>query len=166
MRLFPRAQKPRQFVLFALIGACSFWLPDVAVHAFTRFDFQAKHLWLVTAISPAALLLTYLLLLKPARRANFRQLGVAMMVGLWLLGGIFMMGSASFSGGGFASFHLGTLLWALLSIVPVMTCMMAIYDGSLFALAIVTIGALCVLCVRIWDSQGAMTAETKLDERT
>ena len=164
MSLFRRIRQPRLFLFYALVGACSFWLPDVLAHGFWRYSFDTKQVWLVTAASPLTLLAVYLLLLMRAERKGFRIHGVAMMTGVWLLGGIFMMISATFSGGGFSQFSLGVLLWTIATIIPVATCMMATYDGSLLALLIVTIGGLCVLCIRIWESRGRLPEKINVDE--
>jgi hypothetical protein len=67
-----------------------------------------------------------------------------LMLGVWMLGGIFMAAGWCFSGGGFASFHgardvlVGIVLYSL----PPVVFMMSAYDGSLFALLIVSFAAL------------------------
>jgi hypothetical protein len=69
-----------------------------------------------------------------------------MILGVWVLGGVFMTISASFSGGGFSSadgFSGGVKL-ALISFFPIFTFMLSAYDGSLGALLIVTIVAVII----------------------
>ncbi|MGA9304594.1 MAG: hypothetical protein WBW31_04230 [Candidatus Sulfotelmatobacter sp.] len=66
------------------------------------------------------------------------------MLGVWVLGGIFMAAGWSFSGGGFANLHgardviVGIVFYSL----PPAIFMMSAYDGSLFALLIVSFAAL------------------------
>jgi hypothetical protein len=73
-----------------------------------------------------------------------------MLLGVWLSGGIFMMISATAGGGGFVGPNgvAGTLLVLLLSLFPIYTCIMATYDGSLFALLAATLGPFLIWCVQ------------------
>jgi hypothetical protein len=69
-----------------------------------------------------------------------KRIGPSLIAGVWIFGGLFMMTGASFSSGGFASPN--GIKWAvmsmLLSVVPIYTFVLATYDGSLFALLLVT----------------------------
>jgi hypothetical protein len=73
-----------------------------------------------------------------------------MLLGVWLTGGPFMMLAATASGGGFAVANgvQGALSLIAWSIIPLVTYMMAAYDGSLFALLAVSIGALLIWVVQ------------------
>ena len=73
-----------------------------------------------------------------------------MLLGAWLTGGLFMMISATAAGGGFVGPNgiAGTLLVLLLSLFPIYTCVMATYDGSLFALLAATLGPFLIWCVQ------------------
>ncbi len=147
-------KNPRKFSIFALLGAFSFWLPDVLIHALSGYQFDTKQVWMVSGICPLTLLLAYALVLKKADREGFTHHGIAMMAGVWLLGGIFMMTGYTFSGGGFAHFDFQIFLVTLASFFPVLTCMMATYDGSLLALIAVTFGAILILAFRLRNSTG------------
>src|SRR6266566_5786345 len=78
--------------------------------------------------------------------ARFKWVGAAMLLGVWVTGGLFMMLAATASGGGFANPEgiRGSLWIIALSIIPLVTYMLATYDGSLFALLAVTVGALLI----------------------
>jgi Cu/Ag efflux pump CusA len=72
-----------------------------------------------------------------------------MLVGVWLTGGLFTTLAATASGGGFVGTGiLGSLLIVMLSVIPIVTYILAAYDGSLFALLAVTLGALLFCGVR------------------
>ena len=73
-----------------------------------------------------------------------------MLLGVWLTGGIFMTISATAGGGGFVGPDgvAGVLRVLLLSLFPVYTCIMATYDGSLFALLAATLGPFLIWCVQ------------------
>jgi hypothetical protein len=58
-----------------------------------------------------------------------------------------MTSGATASGDRFASGVPISLIQIASSIIPVVTCMMATYDGSLFALVIVTLGALLLWAI-------------------
>jgi hypothetical protein len=70
-----------------------------------------------------------------------------MVVGVWLLGGFFIMVGASFSGGGFAA-RAGIPQTFAISLIPGIAFLMAIYDGSGAALLIVSIIPLLILLTR------------------
>jgi hypothetical protein len=143
-------QKPKLALSFAAGGALSFWLPDVAVHVAARQTFDSPHVWLITFLMPATFLLAYLAGRRLAVQREFKWVGLAMLLGVWLLGGLFMTVAATASGAGFAGpngIREGLLMIAL-SLIPPVTYMMAGYDGSLFALLAVSIGALLIWAVR------------------
>lgn len=136
-------------VLFMGVGSTAFWLPDLIVHAIAGSNFDKRQLWVVTAISPISLLVTYIILRPRAELSGLRHVGVAMLCGVWLLGGVFMFAASSFAGSGFARLDSGSMLLLLCSFLPPVTCMMATYDGSLFALLGATLAAVVILVVRM-----------------
>lgn len=83
-----------------------------------------------------------------------------MLLGAWLGGGLFMTLSAMTSGSEFIG---GTGVWRLvvilLSVIPIVTFVLAASDGSLFALLAITLGGLLILGLRssvtLWRSAGA-----------
>jgi hypothetical protein len=85
-------------------------------------------------------------------------LGPTMLLGVWVSGGLFMTISALVSGNDFIG---GTGLWRLaiipISIVPIVTFILASYEGSLFALLAITLGGLLICGVRancaLWSSK-------------
>lgn len=120
-----------------LLGAAGFWSPDLVLHAVRGHNFASRDVHIVTVVMP----LTFLGTFVAARRSNKAgRIGLPMVAGIWLLGGLFMAISASFSGGGFVGpdGYRGAAFVVLLSLVPIYTFMLAAYDGSLFALVLVT----------------------------
>lgn len=127
-----------------LLGALSFWLPDVLLHAARGYNFSGVDALFLTVGLPLACLPAYLW----ARRLYGKAAVAApwMLLGVWVLGGLFMQVGSSFSGGGFASGSLSdAAVMVLLSLFPPATFMMATYDGSLFGLLLVT-----ALAVVLW----------------
>ena len=58
----PSGTKRRRLALsFAVAGALSFWLPDVAVHIDTGPNFDSRHVWVCTILMPATFLFAYVL---------------------------------------------------------------------------------------------------------
>ena len=83
-------------------------------------------------------------------KRDFKWIFAAMLLGVWLTGGLFMALSATASGGGFAGPDgiRGGLLMALLGALPPITFMESAYDGGGLALLVVTFGALVVYGVQ------------------
>jgi hypothetical protein len=145
--------------LFAAIGALSFWLPDVALHMHAGPNLDSRHAWAITLLCPAMFLMAYVVDLRFALKRDFKRLGPAMLLGAWLGGGLFMTLSAMISGNEFIG---GTGIWRVvvifMSVIPIVTFILAASDGSLFALLAITMGGLLVLgfrsSVALWSSAG------------
>jgi hypothetical protein len=138
-------------VWLALAGALSFWLADLAIHVAARLD-SAPARWdaAFVFLPPGTFLLTYLIARRVVVRRGFKQVGVAMLVGVWLAGGTFMAITATATERGFAnSSALSWLGMIVLSIIPIVMFFLAAYEGSLFALLVLMFGALLVWGARI-----------------
>ncbi len=147
LRLLIRMRQLRLLFLLAVAGAVSFWLPDVVVHMIARGAFDRSHIWTITFLLPATFLLAYF---SWQRCANLRVgwASIAMLAGVWLSGGLFMMISATVSGGGFATSGVGGAVFVLaISVIPIFAIDMATYDGSLFALLGVIVIAFVLLAI-------------------
>jgi len=147
--LLPRIQQPRLALTFAAIGALSFWLPDLAAHAVAGCKFDSLHVRIITFLMPAAFLSAYAPARRFAAKREFKWVVAAMLLGVWLTGGLFMTFAATTCGGGFAGPDgiRGGFLMIVLSLIPLVTFMMATYDGSLLALLAVTIAPFLIWCV-------------------
>ena len=146
-----RSAWPRRGKLL-LLGALSFWLLDVLLHALERYDFFGLDVWFLTAAMPMLFFAAHF----GAKRFYGKSVLVApwMLLGVWLLGNLFMMMGVSFSGGGFAVGPFRDIaVMLLLSLLPPSTFMLATYDGSLFALLLVT-----ALAVVLWILEAARRA--------
>jgi hypothetical protein len=129
-----------------LLGAAGFWIPDVLLQAIHAHRFDWLDVRIVTAVMPSTLLMTFLTAKRVGKCDPPKRVGAPMLVGVWLFGGLFMAVGASFSGAGFASpgGARDVLFVLLLSLFPMYTFIMATYDGSLFALLLVTVAAFLI----------------------
>ena len=145
----PSATKRRRLALsFAVAGALSFWLPDVVVHIEVGPNFDSRHVWLCTILMPATFLLAYVVARSLGMKRDFKWVGPAMLLGVWITGGLFMT-LATAPGSGFVGVDgVGRLLIIVLSVIPVVTILLAANEGSLLALLAVTLGALILCGVR------------------
>jgi hypothetical protein len=144
-----RTKHRRLALTFAVAGALSFWLPDLAIHVNAARNFSSSHVRLITILLPAIFLFAYVVARRFGVKRDFKWVGGAMLLGVWLTGGLFMTLAATASGGGFVGTGvLGSLLIIMVSIIPIVTYILAASDGSLFALLAVTVGALLFCGVR------------------
>jgi len=125
----------------AVIGAAAFWLPDVVWQLargdrFDRFDVLG-----VTIVMPATFFATFLLLRRANRATSQTFRAWPLMLGVWELGGYFMLLSATLQHSGLRNMHGPSdfLMAVLLPLIPIYTFIMAAYDGSLGALIIVSL---------------------------
>jgi len=128
-------------IKLAVIGAAAFWLPDLLWHLVRGEGFDRIDVLGVTILMPTALLVSYLLLRRANRAAPQRFQAWPLMLGVWELGGYFMLLSATLQHSGFRNMHGPSdfLMAVLLPLIPIYTLIMATYDGSLGALIIVSL---------------------------
>lgn len=145
----PVAPRPRAALAIAAVGALSFWLPDVAVHADAGPNLDARHALAITLLAPAIFLFAYIVARRFALKRHFSRVGPTMLLGVWLTGGLFMTIAAMLSRSEFIG---GTGFWRLVvivvSVIPIVTYVLAAYDGSLLALLAVTLGGLLIWGIR------------------
>jgi hypothetical protein len=138
-----------RLVKLVILGAVAFWLPDVILYALRGYNFSGHDVRMVTMVSPATFLIAIVVAKWADKKSPEKLVVPAMVSGVWLLGGLFMMIGASFAGGGFAKSHsafdLGMVLF--LSVFPPYTFIMATYDGAVGALLLVTAAALALWLV-------------------
>jgi hypothetical protein len=138
-----RAKRLRLTFWFAVAGAFSFWLPDVAVHFHAGPNLDSRHILVITILLPATFLFAYSVTRKFAAKRDFKWPGAAMVLGVWLSGGLFMTLAAIVSGSEFVGASgVWRLVVILLSVIPIVTYLLSASDGSLFALLALTVGAL------------------------
>jgi hypothetical protein len=142
--LVSRIKDPLLALSFAVAGALSFWLPDVAIHIYAARNLNSRHVWAITILAPLTFLFTYVLARRFASSRNFRWLGAAMLLGTWVTGGLFITLAETAAGSGLVGPHgiRDSLLMIVSSVIPGVTYILAAYDGSFLALVVVTVGGL------------------------
>ena len=121
-----------------LVAGVSFWIPSIVTHAILGSRFDVLGVLLATVACPALAMITLALLWCVPMQCTLAARSLVFLLGLWLSGPLCMMLVASIIRGGVSSIDPNALI--LLTICfPVTTPMMATYDGSLAALAIITI---------------------------
>ena len=151
------ARRRGLLLAFAAAGAISFWFPDVAIHADAGPNLDARHAWAITVLAPAIFLFTYLVARRFALKHHFNRVGPTMLLGVWLTGGLFITIGAILSRSEFIG---GTGIWRIvmifMSVIPIVTFILAALDGSVFALLAITVGGLLILgfraSVALWNS--------------
>lgn len=138
-----------QTLQLMVFGAAAFWLPDTIWHIVRGPNFGGRDVLALTALMPLTLWAAFLLIKKLYRGSQEEMIGLPMMLGVWMLGGLFIGFGGLLSGGyadradGFQSF----LYVALIGLVAPLTYILATYDGSLGGLLLATFGSV-VIAVR------------------
>jgi hypothetical protein len=126
--------------LFGL-GALAFWGPEVFLYAWERKELNRA---LITFLLPVALLLAYILISLVRRRERGAlpkpSAAVFMLLGVLFLGTLAMTIGSTMLGAGFHQ-HPGEAFLAVLlgTLVPIYAFIAATYDGSLYALILVSV---------------------------
>jgi hypothetical protein len=132
-------------IVTALAMAFLFWGPSVLIHSVHR-QFSISSVVLITISCPLLAGMGAVVHLIVMRHLVLRFY-VASLFGIWVFGPVFMMISATFSGGGFLQPDWMRLIIVLTLSSPVATPMMATYDGTLTGLLITSLVLiLCALC--------------------
>ena len=141
------SQGVRRFLKLMAVGAVGFWLPDTLWHVIRRSNFDFWDFIILSALLPLTLLGTYLLVKK--RFGDGTSVGAPLMVGVWCLGGVFIIAGASFSGGGIfgPDGFRGAVLVLIYSLIPGVIIDLATYDASLYALFVASIASLIIAAV-------------------
>ena len=118
-------------LLGVFLGGVSFWLPIACIELLRKGEISV----LIGTVLPLTVQLTCYAALAHQWNSRHRpRLAACMLVGLYLLGPLFMMIGATAGDGGFRQFHawsdVGYLLFC--SIFPPATLMLSAYDGTLF----------------------------------
>ena len=125
---------------YALLGALVFWTPNVVVHWIVAYRFSGYVVMGLTVFLPAMTILFFRMVSRPSLKQQSRlSQALFAVLGIWIAGPSMMTFSSSFCGGGLTQpdawrfFVFGTLLF------PVFTFVMSAYDGTLFALLLITV---------------------------
>jgi hypothetical protein len=123
-----------------LLGGLLCWSPSLALNWLRGRELSARDVGVLTLLLPAAALLAVALARRVATSSRLRAVSpLLVLLGLWLLGPVAMLGSATASGGGFAQpVNWGAVVLTTGSF-PLTTPMMATYDGSLGGLALASL---------------------------
>jgi len=125
----------------AAIGAVSFWLPDFLLQVLERTYREVNQLWYIMFALPISFAAAYIVVCRHAEKDDFKHPGVAMFLGVWCTGGLFIMFEWSIFGrpswpGGFQN----NLMLAIMCVFPPVTAFMSAYEGSLPGLLALTVG--------------------------
>jgi hypothetical protein len=134
----PVSRIPKQFWNGCALALFCFWLPDVIIHIVGGYGFDRSYVWVITIVLPATTLVGLLL---SVRLNVFRTDTLWLILGIWVTGPIAMMLSGATGGGALSENPVMALGGAILMtlIFPIATFIMSTYDGSLGAIAVVTL---------------------------
>jgi hypothetical protein len=125
-----------------LLGAFSFWLPDIIYHYVRKSELSEAAIWEMTAVMPILTLIAYIAvrLTTGSRNEDRRSVAISMLLGIWVLAPAMISIGTTFAGAGLRS-GSGSLLVVILGTVlfPIYTLIMAGYDLTIPALFLVTI---------------------------
>lgn len=130
----------------ALLGALTFWVPDLAIQAVEGKDFARAGVAAATLLMLAAATSAFMWFDKMGLKTLVGwSRALAMLLGIWILGPWFMMAAYTFAGAGFATMSARDLIFLF---IPGVAFIMAGYDGSLGALLIITVVLPVIMCFR------------------
>lgn len=118
-------------------GGLGFWGPELVLYPVMRHQADVR---ILTILLPLSLGLLYLLISILRRRdESLPSAAFFLVLGVWVLGPAAMGVSNTFLGAGLHAGVLVSIFASLLGLFPVYTFIAATYDGSLYALTIVSI---------------------------
>jgi hypothetical protein len=119
---------------YTLIGGFAFWAPSVLLHWLRGPSFSSSDIYVLTVLLPITTFLLFAIVRNLLGRFKNPVWEVLFpILGIWLLGPLMMISSASFTGGGFSTSASWRLVLLGTSLFPVFTVIMSTYDGTLGA---------------------------------
>lgn len=127
-------------LLQAVTGSIAFWAPSTILHAVKGAEFSLSHWWVLASVQPLTTLATFIAIRFVRRKTTSpRRCALSMLLGVWILGPLFISINFTFDGGGFA--QEGAWLDALVVtlLFPLLTPWLSLYDGSLIGLLVTSL---------------------------
>jgi hypothetical protein len=122
------------------IGGLIFWVPSVLVHWIRGTRFSGFDILGLSILLPTTTCLFFASHWWPWRKPGGRlSQGLFALLGIWLLGPLMLLISATFSGGGFSKPDGWQTFLLMTRSFPAFTFMMSTYDGTLGALLLTTV---------------------------
>jgi hypothetical protein len=133
----------------ATVGSLAFWMPSVVVHAVVGPAFSSKDIRLIAYLQIIAMLaaLGALWFLRGQNNAP-KRIALWMLMGIWMLGPLWLFIGATFSEGGFAKEGAWLALIIATVLFPIFTLLLSVYDGSVVSLLVVTL-LLALVCIDV-----------------
>ncbi len=138
-------------IVVVLMAGIGFWAPAVLLDVLSRGAYSIAAM----SVLPLVCVLCLYWSLQRRRFRKIRALALYMLAGIYLLAPLASTVAASASGGGFSQ-PFGAhdaLMLLLFSIVPIFAMMVAVYNGTLVALFVITIIFVIEGCRRMWPSE-------------
>ena len=127
-------------LLNILIGGLIFWVPSVFLHWIKGTRFSELDVLGLTVLLPTITCLFFVSHWWPWRKSGSRlSQALSAVLGIWLLGPLMLLISATFSGGGFSKPAGWQTLLLMTRWFPAFTFMMSTYDGTMGALLLITV---------------------------
>ena len=135
-----------------------FWAPSIIIHAVSKEHFESLEVLWLSLIMPIATLAALSLLARV--RGEAKLTAILTSIFIWLIGPVCMFVAASFAGGGFVitpkPWHE---LVNLTTKFPIYTFLMSTYDGTLVAVAIITVALIARVCCLSTSGQKTQITE-------
>lgn len=128
----------------ALFGGVTFWLPDFLYHYLARSEPSTNAILLLTFVMPLAVIVAYFVTKLNAEGGVSRAW--SMLGGIWCLGPTMIMLGQTYQGAGFRNIQ-SVPYWAVATVFPPLTLVMAGFDLSIFALVFGTTSLLLLYWV-------------------
>jgi hypothetical protein len=144
----PEKGSPKRLALAAvgewrtmLVGAFSFWLPDIVYHFASESELSTTAIWTMTAVMPLLALIAYgAVVCTIGRRGEGRwSVATSMLLGIWVLAPTMIGLGQTFAGAGFRSGHASIVIILGTVLFPIYALIMSGYDLTIPALLLVTI---------------------------
>ena len=127
-------------LLLAVTGGIVFWVPSVILHALRGSRFSGRDALLLSVLLPFICVASFELAAKLTHKAiSPKFIAISMIVGMCVVGPLFMTISARLSEGRFAPLEAWKQMLVETIFFPVFTFMRSTYDGTLFALFLAAI---------------------------
>ena len=146
-----------------LVGALSFWFPDVIYHYLLKAELTRVAILELTFLMPLVTAICWLAIRTWKKRSEARrEMAIFMLLGIWLLGPLMITLGTTFAGAGFKAGLISVVIVFIGTLVfPLYTSIMSGLDLTIPPLAFVT---LFLVSIHFWEKRhSAIKSDTRLD---
>ncbi len=128
-----------KWLLIMIYGGMIFWIPNILIHRIAGNNYDSYWVLLCTAILPLITIGGIILLFFLEKMHHISSIAFWILFGIWFFGPFYIIIESLLLDPSYILSDIWKLLFQMIPLFPIFTFMISTYDGSLFAVLIMTV---------------------------